>query len=274
MRTQLMGILNITPDSFSDGGEYYDNIKMAVAHAKQLVKDGADIIDIGGESTRPGSEHINTNEELRRVLPVISAIKKELPHVKLSIDTWKHEVADEAMQAGCHMINSLGGFSFDKQLATVVAKYDCPIIMYHIKGNPKSMQHGAIEYTDIIKDITNFFEEQIAIGKEYGVQKEQFILDPGIGFGKTIDQNIEILKTLKVFTKLNLPVALGVSRKSHLGAIIQTELGLKDIPSSTERLEGSLAETAIAVQNGASIIRTHDVIETKKFLAVLERFNN
>jgi dihydropteroate synthase len=271
MRTKVIGILNTTPDSFSDGGLYYDDVNSAVAHAKQLVFEGADIIDIGGESTRPGSENVTVEEEVQRVIPVIKAVRKALPKVKLSIDTWKHDVAKEALDAGVTVINSLGGFSLDTKLVDVAAHYKCPVIMYHIKGTPKTMQHGEIAYTDIVKELTTFFNEQITFGEKNGVFKEQCIIDPGIGFGKTIEQNIELLKRLKEFSKVGLPIAIGVSRKSHIGTILQKDLLLEKAPKPTERLEGSLAETAVAVMNGASIIRTHDVLQTKKFLAILER---
>ncbi len=268
-KTQIIGVLNITPDSFSDGGEYFSDVKLAVNRTKQMLTEGADIIDIGGESTRPGSEQVGAEEEIKRVLPVIIDIKKQLPQAKLSIDTWKSEVAKEAIANGCTIINSLGGFSFDKKLAEVVSKSNTQIIIYHIKGEPKTMQNGEIKYINVIEEIAEFFKEQIAIGFKAGIKKEQFILDPGIGFGKTLEQNLEIIKNLKEFTKFNLPIAVGISRKSHLGKILEQELNL--ITSPTERLEATLAETAIAVLNGASIIRTHDILQTKKFLTILDK---
>jgi dihydropteroate synthase len=173
--------------------------------------------------------------------------------------------------AGCQMINSLGGFTLDEKMAQVAGKHACPIIIYHIKGIPKSMQQGEIHYTDVIAEITTFFEEQIAFGNKMGVTRKQFILDPGIGFGKTVEQNIAIINHLEEFAKLQLPLLLGFSRKSHVGMILQTELGLQDMPTPIERVEGSLAETALAVLNGATMIRTHDVLQTKRFLTVLER---
>jgi dihydropteroate synthase len=273
-KTLLIGILNSTPDSFSDGGDYYEDTEKAVARAKQMISEGADIIDVGGESTRPGSEKIDAAEEIRRTVPVIKAIKKHIPHALISIDTWKSEVARQAMTSGCHMINSLGGFTFDKQLATVASEFQCPTLIYHIKGEPKSMQQGKITYSDVTSEIADFFTDQIAIGTKSGMKKDQFILDPGIGFGKSIDQNIEIINRLEEFTSFHLPITIGVSRKSHLGALLQKELRLENIPSPFERLEASLAETAAAVLNGASIIRTHDVQETKKFLVVLDKFKN
>lgn len=264
-----MGILNITPDSFSDGGDYYHNTDKAVKRAKQMIAEGATIIDIGGESTRPGAELISVEEEQHRVLPVITAIKKELPQLTLSIDTWKHEVAHAAIQTGCTIVNSLGGFTLDKQLMQVVANSQSKMIMYHIVGKPKTMQQEVISSADIVQGISEFFQQQIAIGETAGIKKEQFILDPGIGFGKTVEQNITILKNLHTFQSFALPIAIGVSRKSHLGMILKDSLGLETTPQ--ERLEASLAETAIAIQNGTTFIRTHDVLQTKKFITVLEK---
>ncbi len=268
-KIQIMGILNTTPDSFSDGGLYL-NPQDAVKKAEQMIKEGADIIDIGGESTRPGSKKISAEEEIKRVIPVIKAIKKQFSKVTLSIDTWKYEVAEEAVKNGCTIINSLGGFSKDGNLVNIVVKSDCQIIIYHIKGDPSTMQKGQIMYTDLVGEITDFFEEQITFGKTHGVKQEQYILDPGIGFGKTLEHNLEIIKRLSEFKKFDLPITIGLSRKNHLGMILKEELGLETSP--TERVEAGLAETAIAVQNGATIIRTHDVLQTKKFLTVLEKF--
>src|SRR6185437_10777138 len=221
-------------------------------------------------STRPGSEEISAEEEIKRVVPVISEIRKQLSgNVRISIDTWKAEVAESALKAGANTVNSLGGFRFDEDLAKVIAKHHCMIIVYHIKGKPKSMQQGEIKYTDIVKEINDFFEEQITIGEKHGIKREQFILDPGIGFGKTVAQNLEIIKNTKQFKKLDLPVLIGVSRKSHLGMILKEELNLETAPG--ERMEASLAETAISVQQGINIVRTHDIMQTKKFLAVLEK---
>lgn len=272
-----MGILNSTPDSFSDGGKYNSTGK-AVKRVAQMLAEGADYIDIGGESTRrfspfkySSSQPINAEEEKQRVLPVIKAIRKHFgADIRLSIDTWKAEVAREALANGVNAVNSLGGFLFDEQLASVVAEYRCMIIIYHINGQPKTMQQGEISYADVVKEIGDFFESQIAVGETYGIKRDQFILDPGIGFGKTVEQNIEILKNLDRFSHFNLPILIGVSRKSHLGKILQESLQIET--SHAERLEASLAETAVAIQNGAGIIRTHDIMQTKKFLAVLEKF--
>jgi dihydropteroate synthase len=272
-KTHIIGILNITPDSFSDGGLYYKNLDNAIARVKQMLREGADIIDVGGESTRPGSEFIDEAEEINRVLPVIKAIKNQLgDHISLSIDTNKAQVAEEALKSGASIVNTLGGFLFDSKLADVVARHRSQVIIYHIKGQPKTMQKGEIKYKDVITDISRFFTQQIMIGEERGIAKEKFILDPGIGFGKTMEQNIEIIQRLREFQTLNLPIAIGVSRKSHLAALLQAELKLPELPDTSERLEASLAETAVAVLHGAKFIRTHDVWQTKKFLTVLDKF--
>lgn len=268
-KTHIMGILNTTPDSFSDGGLYL-NPKAAVKRAEQMLTEGADIIDIGGESTRPGAEKISADEEINRVIPIIKAINKQFPKAILSIDTWKHEVAKEAIKNGCTIINSLGGFSKDGNLVNIVVQSGCKIVIYHIKGVPSTMQKGQIMYTDVVGEISNFFKEQITFGQTHGVKKDQFILDPGIGFGKTLEHNLEIIKRLDEFQKFNLPIAVGISRKSHLGMILKEDLEIETSP--IERLEAALAETAIAVQKGVTLVRTHDVLQTKKFLTVLEKF--
>lgn len=272
-KTLLMGILNLTPDSFSDGGEYFQNTDKAVARARQMIEEGADIIDIGGESSRPGSERVSAQEELGRVLPVINAIRKELGNkILLSVDTYKATVAEEALKNGADIINSLGGFIFDKELADVAAQTGCPVILYHIKGEPKSMQTGEIIYKDVVEEIMEFFNKQIEYGCRKGMAREQFFIDPGIGFGKTVGQNVEIIKRLGEFKKLKLPIVIGLSRKSHLGKLLGQELKLKQIPGTSERLEAGLAETAVAVLSGAGIVRTHDVGETKRFLSILDIF--
>lgn len=272
-KTLVMGILNMTPDSFSDGGLYL-LLDKATMRVKEMIEQGADIIDVGGESTRPGAESISIDEELERVIPVIKKIREKFPNITISIDTYKSEVAGKALESGANTINSLGGFMFDKKLADIVAKFKCKIIIYHIKGKPRLMQKGEIKYKDVILDIKKFFEEQISFGISKGVKGRQFIIDPGIGFGKSVSQNLEIIKRLYEFKTLNLPIAIGISRKSHLGKILQEELKLPTLPPPSKRLEVSLAETAVAVLNGAEIIRTHDVLETKKFLTVLDKLKN
>ncbi len=272
-KTLVMGILNVTPDSFSDGGLYL-SVDKAVLHAKKMIKEGADIIDVGGESTRPGSKSISIDEEIKRVTPVVKKIRKLFPDIFISIDSYKSEVVRSSLLEGIDIVNSMGGFTFDLKLPKIIKEFNAPIIIYHIKGKPKDMQKRKIIYKNLIENILNFFKEQIEIGKSHGIKKNKFIIDPGIGFGKTVDQNLEIIKKLSYFILLKLPIMIGVSRKSHLGKILQDELKLSIPPSPTERLEASLAETASAVMNGARIIRTHDVLQTKKFLTVLDRLKN
>lgn len=274
-KTLVMGILNVTPDSFSDGGLYFDDVAKAVARVEQMIEEGADIIDIGGESTRPGSASISSEEELKRIIPIISAVSNRFgDKIMLSVDTYKSSVAREALREGAGMINSLGGFMFDNTLADVAAASGCPVIIYHIQGEPRTMQAGAIEYSDVIDDIAVFFQKEIYFGLSRGMNREQFILDPGIGFGKTLEHNLEIIKRLQEFQRLDLPLLIGVSRKSHLGKLLQERLGLPHMPGASERLEASLAETAVAVLKGASIVRTHDVLPTVKFLTVLDALKN
>lgn len=274
-KTLVMGILNVTPDSFSDGGLYFDDVAKAVARVEQMIEEGADIIDIGGESTRPGSAPISPEEELKRILPIIRAVSNRPgDKIMLSIDTYRSSVARAVLQEGVDMINSLGGFTFDNTLADVVAASGCPIVIYHIKGEPRTMQAGPIVYRDVIDDIAVFFQKEIYFGLSRGMKREQFILDPGIGFGKTLEYNLEIIRKLREFQKLDLPLLIGVSRKSHLGTLLQQRLELPHMPGAAERLEASLAETAVAVLNGASIVRTHDVLPTAKFLAVLDALKN
>jgi dihydropteroate synthase len=267
-KTLVMGILNVTPDSFSDGGKF-SNIASAVVHAKEMVAAGADILDIGGESTRPGAEQVSLEEELQRVIPVIEAIRKELgDQIILSIDTYKAQVAQKAIEAGADMINDVSGLQLDKDMPKVAALLQVPIIINHMRGIPKTMQEGKIVYTDVIEEITQFFAKQISLLKKVGVTEKNIILDPGFGFGKTVEQNVEILKRFGELKKFHLPLLIGVSRKSTIGKLLHEELGKEFLP--TERLEGSLAATAIAVMHGADMVRTHDVQETKRFLAVLD----
>ncbi len=270
--TLVMGVLNITPDSFSDGGLYFDNIGGVLQRVRQMIEQGADIIDIGGESTRPGSNPVSISEELRRVLPVVKIIREKFgKDFPISIDTYKSKVAEECLKAGASMINSLGGFTFDTSLADVVLNYHCPIILYHIKGKPKTMQASKIVYENVISEIKEFFGTQVGYGAQKGINKNAFILDPGIGFGKDLEHNLEIIKKFEEFKTLDLPLMIGVSRKSHLGAILKQELMLKEVPKPEERIEAGLAEIAVAVLKGAKVVRTHDVLATKKFLVVLDK---
>lgn len=270
-KTIVMGVLNVTPDSFSDGGLYYGNAEKAVNRAYQMVNEGADIIDIGGESTRPGSCGISEKEEIDRIIPVIKGIRKSRNKCFISVDTYKEEVAGKALIEGADIINALSGEDYKHKIFAAAKEFKCPIILYHIRGTPKNMQKGEIRYKDVVRDIVQHFIKRIEFGVEMGLNRNQFLVDPGIGFGKTVEQNLEIVRKLKDLSVLKTPVVIGISRKSHLGKILQDELKLPSTPSPTDRLEASLAETAIAVLNGAHIIRTHDVVQTKKFLAALDK---
>lgn len=261
-RTFLMGILNITPDSFSDGGKYYDtkvNLKKAVEDGIRMEKDGADFIDIGGESTRPGSENITIDEELERVIPVISELKNRV-NIPISIDTYKSEVAEEALKAGATIVNDISGFKFDKKNAEVTAKYNASCVVMHIKGTPKDMQKNP-EYENVVEEVFEYLKDSLDIAKSFGIK--QIITDVGIGFGKTLEHNLELLRNLKRFKDLDYPVLLGVSRKSFMDKIIPMK--------TDERLEGTIASNVIGISNGANIIRVHDVYENKKAALIADR---
>ncbi|KJR42861.1 dihydropteroate synthase [Candidatus Magnetoovum chiemensis] len=249
----VMGILNITPDSFSDGGLYL-NLDNALAHTDKMIKDGANMIDIGGESTRPGADPLNPDEESRRIVPVIEAITKRFPSVPISVDTYKSIVAQRTIEAGAAIINDVYGLRYNEDMAEIIAKHNIPVVIMHMKGTPANMQLDT-HYDNLIEDILNFFKERIAFAVKSGIKKEMIIIDPGIGFGKTIDHNLEILDNLPKFKELNCPILMGTSRKFFIGTI------LGDVPI-TERLIGSAATAVISVYNGASIIRAHDVKET------------
>jgi dihydropteroate synthase len=259
-KTYIMGILNVTPDSFSDGGLYFNKDK-AVQHALKLVEEGADIIDIGGESTRPGSEPVSAEEEIRRTVPVIKAISKEIK-IPISIDTYKSEVARCALDAGAAIVNDISGLRFDPEMPKVVAKYGVPAIIMHIKGRPKDMQQNPF-YEALIPEIMNYLRISIGLANKFGIPDDKIIIDPGIGFGKTFEHNLEIIKNLKELTFLGKPIAIGVSRKAFIGKI------LGDIPSS-ERLEGTAAAVAISIFNGVNIVRVHDVKEMSKVAKVAD----
>lgn len=246
-RTYIMGVLNVTPDSFSDGGEFSDPEK-AVLHAKEMVDEGADIIDVGGESTRPGAKEVDEEEEINRVVPVISAISKFAKII--SIDTRKSRVAEAALKAGASMINDVSGLRFDKKMANVAAANNIPVVIMHSKGNPDVMQKDP-KYEDLIFDMLTYFDESITIAKEAGIKTENIILDPGIGFGKSVDHNLEILKRLDEFRIFGRPVCVGTSRKSFIGKILGEE-------DPVEREAGTAATVALAVSKKVDIIRVHN----------------
>jgi dihydropteroate synthase len=256
-----MGILNVTPDSFSDGGKYF-NKERAVEQALRMQDEGADIIDIGGESTRPGAEKISVREEITRVVPVIEALVNKV-NIPLSIDTYKAAVAEEAVSAGASIINDISGLRFDPQMPRVAARHNVPVVIMHIKGTPKNMQKSP-SYKTLIPEVIDYLREGIEIARNAGIADDKIVIDPGIGFGKTLEHNLEIIKNLDEFSGLEKPVLIGPSRKSFIGRI------LGDLPV-TERLEGTAAAIAICIFNGANIIRVHDVKEMAMVARVADR---
>ncbi|MEW6569811.1 MAG: dihydropteroate synthase [Nitrospirota bacterium] len=248
-RTYVMGILNVTPDSFSDGGLYFDH-GMAVERAVEMMEEGADIIDIGGESTRPGSDPVDLEEEIRRTLPVIRAAAKEVK-IPISIDTYKSEVAQRALDAGASMVNDISGLRFDPKMTSVVFRNKVPVVVMHIKGEPKNMQQNPF-YHELIPEIVSYLRTSIGLALDAGISEEMIIVDPGLGFGKTFEHNLEIIHKLEQFTYLKKPILVGPSRKTFIGKI------LGDLPPE-ERSEGTASAVAISIFNGANIIRVHDV---------------
>ena len=263
-KTYIMGILNITPDSFSDGGKYFDEDK-AVRRAIQMAEDGADIIDIGGESTRPGSDPVTIEEELRRTVPVIKAVMKHV-HIPVSIDTYKSEVAQRALDAGAAMINDISGLNFDREMAKVAAQHGVPVIIMHIKGEPKNMQQNPV-YNALIPEICEYLKDAIKRAVDTGISADKIMIDPGIGFGKTFEHNLEIIHNLAEFKILGKPVMVGPSRKAFLGKILGDA-------SPEERLEATAAAVAISIMNGAHMIRVHDVREMVKVAKVADAIKN
>ena len=248
-RTYIMGILNVTPDSFSDGGDF-NQLEPAVQQALLMAENGADIIDIGGQSTRPGAAQISLQAELARVIPVIKAIRQQ-SQITISIDTTVAEVAQEAIAAGANIINDISGATFDPQMLAVAAQLQVPIILMHIRGTPQTMQ-SLTDYQDLVAEITNFIEQQVQKAIAAGVQPNNIILDPGIGFAKDAKQNIQLIQQLTEFKKLNHPILIGVSRKSFIGKIIN-----QDNPK--DRVWGTAAANTSAIAMGADILRVHDV---------------
>lgn len=245
-RTYIMGILNVTPDSFSDGGKF-NEIEAAVKQAKRLVLDGADIIDIGGESTRPGAEYVTEEEEIKRVVPIIQAIKKELD-ITISIDTYKSKTAEEAVKAGADIINDIWGAKYDKNIAKVAAKYNVPIILMHNRQEKS--------YENLMEDVVSDLQESIDIALDAGVKKENIILDPGIGFAKTYEENLAVMNNCQIIREMGYPVLLGTSRKSMIGLTLNLPVN--------ERVEGTLATTVMGIMKGLEFVRVHDVLENKR----------
>ena len=257
-RTVGMGILNVTPDSFSDGAALSADER--IARGLAMVAEGADILDIGGESTRPGSDGVSVEEELARVLPVIYGIRRRSA-IPISVDTSKAEVARQALEVGGDMVNDVTALAGDPEMLAVVADAGCPVILMHMLGMPRTMQDDP-QYEDVIGDISSFLRDRIRAALDAGIDERDIIIDPGIGFGKTVDHNLEIIRRLREFEALGRPILIGTSRKTFIGKIL-------DLPVE-DRLEGSLATVAASIMNGASIVRVHDVQPTVRVARMVD----
>lgn len=252
-RPYLMGVLNLTPDSFSDGGQF-DTMDGAISRAHEMVAQGADIVDVGGESTRPGAQPVPLKEELRRVLPVVERLCAELK-VPISVDTYKAEVAERALKAGAHMVNDISALTFDRRMSEVVAESEAALVLMHMKGTPQNMQRNP-RYEDVMNEIFQFLTRRVQKATEAGISRDRLVIDPGIGFGKQVRDNLVILNRLGELHTLDVPILVGVSRKSFIGKVL-------DLPVH-DRLEGSAAAVALAVARGAHILRVHDVREMNR----------
>jgi dihydropteroate synthase len=259
-KTYIMGILNVTPDSFSDGGEF-NNIHTALTQAQTMINNGVDIIDIGGQSTRPGAIQISLEDELTRTIPIIKAIRTE-SNIPISIDTTRAEVAKAAIKAGADIVNDISGGTFDPEMLMTVGELNVPIILMHIRGNPQNMQQ-LTDYEDLIGDIYNFLFEQIKKAIACGIKQHHIIIDPGIGFAKNHEQNLELIRNLATFKTLKCPLLIGISRKSFIGKILNQ-------PNPKDRIWGTAAACSAAIFYGADILRVHDVQEMREIALVAD----
>lgn len=257
----LFGILNVTPDSFSDGGDFFDR-EAAVAHAKAMLDEGAHVIDIGGESTRPGSDPVAPEEEIRRVVPVVRDILVERPDALISVDTYRAATAEAALEAGARIVNDVTALRGDPRLASVVAEAACPVVLMHMLGEPKTMQQNPY-YDDVVREVRGFLAERAEYAEKQGIDAGNVILDPGIGFGKTLEHNLDLIHNLDALVNLGFPVLIGASRKRFLGKITGSE-------TAGERVAATLATTVLAHERGASFFRVHDVRANADALAVAE----
>ncbi len=248
-RTHIMGILNVTPDSFSDGGRYAEQ-GAALEHAREMVSQGADIIDIGGESTRPGADPLTEEEEANRIIPIIERLSSERM-APISVDTYKSSVAKKALEAGASIVNDISGLRFSPDMARIVADHGAAVVLMHIKGTPRDMQMNPV-YGDVIGEIMDYLDESAGIAVKAGIARDRILIDPGIGFGKTLEHNLEIIARLDELKTLGFPIVLGTSRKRFIGTIL-------NIPEPRDRIEGTAATVALAIDRGAHIVRVHDV---------------
>jgi len=258
--TIIMGVLNVTPDSFYDGGMFFTPEK-AIARAQQMIGEGAEIIDIGGESSKPGSKPISEKEELKRILPVVKALLKERQTI-VSVDSYRESVQRKCLELGTHIINDIYGFR-SQEMLSIAREFKAACIVMHMQGKPETMQKNP-RYKNVVFEIRDFFKERIAVAEKHGIKN--LIIDPGIGFGKTLEHNLQILHNLSSFKSLGKPVLVGVSRKSFIGKIANVE--------AVERLPGTIAANTLAISNGASILRVHDVKECKQAVLVAEAILN
>lgn len=257
-RPHIMGILNVTPDSFSDGGDHVTQ-ERALAKAQQMVAEGATIIDIGGESTRPGAEPVGVQQEIDRILPVIQCIQQQLP-VIISVDTSKPEVMQAAIAAGVHLINDVNALQTEGAIAAIAAS-SVAVCLMHRQGEPRTMQHRPT-YTNVVQEVYDFLAQRVNACQTAGIQNNRLVIDPGFGFGKTLEHNLSLVKHLSVFTQMGLPLLVGISRKSMIGRILDKPVH--------ERLYGSLAFAVIAAWQGATIIRAHDIAATQEALRIID----
>jgi dihydropteroate synthase len=262
LNPMIMGVLNITPDSFSDGAQHL-NQDDAVIRAQQMIKQGADVIDIGGESTRPGAQPVSTTDEINRVIPVIESLY-QTTDIPISIDTSKPEVMELAVKAGASMINDVCALSADGALE-MVSSLNVDVCLMHMQGNPRIMQIKP-SYVDVVDDSKSFFNDRIEVCVNAGISEDKIVLDPGFGFGKTLNQNLEMLKRLSEFKSFNLPVLVGISRKSMIGTLL-------DNRNVDGRVSGSVTAAIMAIRNGANVVRVHDVLETKDALTIWQSVN-
>ncbi len=270
-RTAIMGIVNITPDSFSDGGQFYST-EAAVSQAERLVRAGADIIDIGGESTRPYSEGVSAQAEIDRILPVIERLTRRIG-VPISIDTNKAAVAEAALAAGAAILNDISALQMDGQMAAVAVKYDVPVILMHMKGRPRTMQIDPV-YDDLLGEVKAFLKTAIERARQAGIASDKIIIDPGIGFGKTVAHNLQIIRRLSVFEELDVPILIGTSRKAFIRKILSEATATELSADRPEVETGTQATIAMAVNNGAHIVRVHNVANTKATVTVLDAIRN
>jgi len=270
-RTCIMGVLNVTPDSFSDGGKFF-SLDGAVAQGYKLFEDGADILDIGGESTRPFSNPVSEEEEILRVVPVIETLSKRIP-IPISIDTTKAGVAEQAIKAGASIINDVSSLSFDPKMANVAVDYGVPVILMHMLGNPKTMQIEPF-YDDLIGEIKTFFENAIVQAENRGISRLKIIIDPGIGFGKTIGHNLLLIQCLHEFKTLKVPIMIGTSRKAFIRNLLKDNTAQEINADSAIVESGTQASVAAAILNGAHIVRVHNVANTRVTVKIIDAIKN